>query len=203
MRMSRIPRASIAIASGVLLVGALAAPVGAQRLRQPSSSLVLATPTVACGVSPQINLAWTDSASAPTGTYAVMSKLASAKQTSWSAGSPLGDVLATTVAATNGTSWNFAIRATTSVTRDSNVVSVTVNCPAVDGQAPSVPTLTSATASSCSQVGLAWTMATDTGGSGLAGYNIWRNNAFVKRVNVPALSTIDSGNVAASTSYTY
>jgi chitodextrinase len=186
----------------MLVVGSLAAPAAAQRLRSPSSSLVLATPTVTCGTSPQVNLSWTDSQSTSTATYAVMSLPSGGKQSAWSEGALLGNVRSTSVSAANGSTWEFAIRGITSVTRDSNVVTISINCPPADTTPPGVPTITSATATSCSATTLAWTAVTDTGGSGLAGYNLWQNGSFVQRVSAPATSWAFSG-LAASTVYSY
>ena len=49
---------------------------------------------------------------------------------------------------------------------------------------------------------IAWTASTDTGGSGLRGYNVYRNGVFVRQVLAPASSTSDTG-MAASTTYSY
>jgi hypothetical protein len=51
-------------------------------------------------------------------------------------------------------------------------------------------------------VNLAWNAVTDTGRSGLKGYNIYRNNTFVKQLLAPATSTSDGG-LAQSTVYSY
>jgi uncharacterized protein (AIM24 family) len=59
----------------------------------------------------------------------------------------------------------------------------------------------SATAASCSQINLAWNPSSDTG-SGLAGYRIYRNTAFLKQVAAPATTSSDTG-LAASTVYGY
>jgi PKD repeat protein len=131
-----------------------------------------------------------------------MSKLTSAKQNSWSQGTSVGDVFTASVPVTNNTSYDFAIRAVTSVTRDSNVSSIALNCAPVDGTAPGVPTITSAVAASCSQANLAWTAVTDTGGSGLAGYNLYRNGVFIRRIAAPTTSNSDTG-LAASQTYSY
>src|SRR5207248_4552580 len=71
-----------------------------------------------------------------------------------------------------------------------------------DTVAPSVPTALSASAPSCSQINLAWNPSTDSGGSGLKGYNVYRNSVFVKQVLTPGTTTGDPG-MAASTVYTY
>src|SRR5213075_3252556 len=67
---------------------------------------------------------------------------------------------------------------------------------------PSVPTALSASAPSCSQINLGWNPSTDSGGSGLRGYNVYRNSVFVKQVLVPGTTTSDPGMVA-STVYTF
>ena len=45
---------------------------------------------------------------------------------------------------------------------------------AADTTAPSIPSAVAASAASSSQINITWTAATDTGGSGLAGYRIYR-----------------------------
>jgi hypothetical protein len=81
--------------------------------------------------------------------------------------------------------------------------SATTNTPACpDTTRPSVPTGLTATASSCSQVGLAWNASTDTGGSGLKGYDLYRNGSFLRQVLAPTTSAADTG-VVASTAYSY
>src|SRR5437660_3184553 len=71
-----------------------------------------------------------------------------------------------------------------------------------DRYSPTVPTGLTASAASCSQINLAWTASTDTGGSGLKGYNVYRNGVFVKQVLAPATSTADPG-MAPATAYSY
>src|SRR5438046_6131990 len=71
--------------------------------------------------------------------------------------------------------------------------------------APSFPTGLTASPVGCSQIYLAWTASTDTGGSGLKGYNVyvWRNYTwtFLKQVPAPATSTSDTGLTGSSTYY--
>src|SRR5213592_1275610 len=69
-----------------------------------------------------------------------------------------------------------------------------------DRYSPTVPTGLTASAASCSQINLVWTASTDTGGSGLKGYNVYRNGVFLKQVT--STSTSDIG-LAASTTYSY
>src|SRR5205814_2088580 len=73
-------------------------------------------------------------------------------------------------------------------------------CP--DTSAPTVPAGLTATAASCSQIDLSWTASTDTGGSGLKGYNVYRKIGRATRRVGPATSTSDTG-LTASTSYSY
>jgi len=81
----------------------------------------------------------------------------------------------------------------------STVVSLTVSI-LVDTTAPSVPTGLTASAASCSQIYLSWTASTDTGGSGLAGYKVYRNGVQIATTNV---ASYNSTGLAASTSYFY
>ena len=57
-------------------------------------------------------------------------------------------------------------------------------------------------ARSCSQIDITWTGSTDTGGSGVKGYNIYRNGVFLKQVLALVTSASDTG-LPASTSETY
>ncbi len=85
---------------------------------------------------------------------------------------------------------------TSNNTQVSNAVTLSVAIPVADTTPPSTPTL-SGSATSCTTVTLSWTQATDTGGSGLKGYNIYKNSAFLKLVLSPALAATDT--VAANT----
>ncbi len=76
-----------------------------------------------------------------------------------------------------------------------------------DTIAPSTPSNFSATASSSSAIGLAWSASTDTGGSGLAGYRVERCTGssctnFAQIGTTAATSYSDSG-LSASTTYRY
>jgi chitodextrinase len=69
-----------------------------------------------------------------------------------------------------------------------------------DTSAPSVPSGLAAAVVSCSQVNLSWAASTDTGGSGLAGYKVYRNSI---QVATTSATTFSSTGLAASTLYTY
>src|SRR5262245_599216 len=79
-------------------------------------------------------------------------------------------------------------------------VNLIVNIPVVDTTAPSVPTGLTASAAGCSQINLSWTASTDTGGSGLAGYKVFRNGVQIATTTVPSYN---STGLAASSSYTF
>jgi hypothetical protein len=89
-------------------------------------------------------------------------------------------------------------RPTTSST--TSVVPTTTSTTLGDHTAPSLPGGLSATAASCSQVNLSWSGSSDTGGSGMAGYRLYRNNAFLKQV---ATTTTSDTGLAGSTVYGY
>jgi len=73
-----------------------------------------------------------------------------------------------------------------------------------DTTAPSVPTGVTATAASSSRIDVNWSAATDTGGSGLAGYRIFRNGAATPAATVSAATiTYADTSLTAATQYSY
>src|SRR5262249_15607927 len=105
----------------------------------------------------------------------------------------------TTTSTTTTSTTSSTSTTTTSTTTTTRTTSTTMP---PDTTAPSVPTGVTPSAVSCGQINLAWTVSTDTGGSGLKGYNVHRNGVFLKQVFAPATSTSDAG-LAASTVYAY
>lgn len=69
-----------------------------------------------------------------------------------------------------------------------------------DVTAPSTPTNLTATAASPSRINLSWSASTDTGGSGLAGYRVYRGGSLIAS---PATSSYSDTNLAAGTAYSY
>jgi chitodextrinase len=69
-----------------------------------------------------------------------------------------------------------------------------------DTQAPTVPQSLTASNVTANSVTLAWTASTDSGGSGLAGYRVFRDGVLRATVTSPAYT--DSG-LAASVNYKY
>jgi YD repeat-containing protein len=65
---------------------------------------------------------------------------------------------------------------------------------------PSTPSGLSATAASATQVNLTWNASSDTGGSGLAGYRIYRNGAHISST---ASASYSDTSASASTAYSY
>ncbi|MEZ5566622.1 MAG: FG-GAP-like repeat-containing protein [Gammaproteobacteria bacterium] len=78
----------------------------------------------------------------------------------------------------------------------------TPDVPPPDTIAPTQPTGLGANAISANRIDLAWTAATDTGGSGLAGYRIYRNGGSTPLATVPGTTYVDLG-LVASTTYSY
>src|SRR5258708_36076860 len=80
---------------------------------------------------------------------------------------------------------------------------MTVVTPAcADVTAPSVPTGLAGSATTCTNASVHWNASTDAGGSGLKGYNLYRNGVFIVQVLAPATNTTDSG-LSGSTTYAY
>jgi fibronectin type 3 domain-containing protein len=158
---------------------------------------VTATP-VACT---QVNLSW--SASADTGGSGLKGYNVYRNGAFWRL--VLAPALSTAdTGVASGTAYGYAVSAVDNAGNESaRSATVNVTTPAcADAIPPSTPTGLSATATSCSQTSISWNASTDGGGSGLRGYNIYRNGAFLRLVLAPATSTTDIG-LAGGTGYTY
>ncbi|MGA7538937.1 MAG: hypothetical protein WBW93_09225 [Steroidobacteraceae bacterium] len=83
-----------------------------------------------------------------------------------------------------------------SVSAQSSPLSVTTP----DTIAPSVPTGLAGTAVSSSQINLSWNASTDTGGSGLAGYYVYRNGS---ELTTTTTNSYQNTGLAGSTTYSY
>lgn len=76
--------------------------------------------------------------------------------------------------------------------------------PAQDTTAPSVPAGVTATVASSSTINLSWSASTDTGGSGVSGYRIFRDGATAATASVNATTTSYADtNLTAATQYSY
>ena len=162
----------------------------------PSVPAGLSVSVASCG---QVNLSWaasTDGGGSGLKAYNVFRN-----------GSLVRQVTTTSMADTGlaaSTVYGYAVSAVDNASnqsaRSATVSAKTPACP--DTVAPTVPAGLSVSAPTCGQVNLAWSAAGDTGGSGLRGYNIYRNGALLKQVLTPATSSSDT-TVAAATAYSY
>jgi hypothetical protein len=75
-------------------------------------------------------------------------------------------------------------------------------CTAGDTQLPSTPTGLTAKAASCSQIDVSWNAAADKGGSGLKGYDVYRDGKMYTQVTAP-LRSLSDGNLPESTTHSY
>ena len=74
----------------------------------------------------------------------------------------------------------------------------------VDNKAPSAPTALAATSTLSTKVNLTWTGSTDTGGSGLAGYKIFRNGSTTALATTTGTGTTYADiTTVGTTAYTY
>ena len=74
--------------------------------------------------------------------------------------------------------------------------------PPRDTTAPTIPARLTASATSCSEIQVSWSPSGDTGGSGLQGYDVYRDARFLMQVRAPFASFSD-GNLAEAQSYSY
>lgn len=104
---------------------------------------------------------------------------------------------------TADTTYQYTITAKNSVNLTSGVSTASAKTdPAPDTTKPSVPQNLNGSAVNSSQINLTWNASTDTGGSGLAGYNVYRGGSKINTNLVTSTSYGDSG-LTASTAYSY
>jgi chitinase len=84
----------------------------------------------------------------------------------------------------------------------SNQISVTTSAATTDTTPPTTPGTLSSPSKTSSSVSLSWGASTDAGGSGLAGYNVYRNGATTPTAQTSSTSYTDGG-LNANTAYTY
>jgi len=101
------------------------------------------------------------------------------------------------------TSYSYSVQAVDMAGDLSNVsISITVNTPnPIDKFAPSVPVISTGT-STYNSINLSWSASTDTGGSGLSGYALYRDGIALASFNSSTISYVDNS-VSASTKYSY
>lgn len=123
---------------------------------------------------------------------------------SWTVtGMPSWITLTTSVPVTNSGTVSYTVAANTTTNIRTSTLTVAglsyVVSQALDVTPPTVPTLT-ATATSTTTISLSWTTSTDSGGSGLAGYKVYRAGVLI--TNVTGTTYSDTG-LTANTQYCY
>jgi YD repeat-containing protein len=100
---------------------------------------------------------------------------------------------------TGTTSYQYQVAAYDAVPNVS-ALTTAINVTTPDTIAPSTPTSLTATAAGPSQINLSWGASTDTGGSGLAGYRVYRGGVHIAS---PATNSFSDTGLASTTSYSY
>jgi chitodextrinase len=101
------------------------------------------------------------------------------------------------------TAYSFSVRAKDgagNVSAASTAVSVRTAAGTGDTTAPSVPAGLTAGTVTTTSIPLAWTASTDTGGSGLAGYDVYRGTTLVGSTTTPSYTVTG---LTAGTSYSF
>ena len=169
------------------------------------ASLAIETPvspaglTAAAASPTRINLSWTDNAANETGFRVERSTAAGGPWTLIA--TVAGNVTSYASAGLNpSTIYYFRVCAANGA-GNSAYASANATTPAVpDTTRPATPTGFTATAVATNRINLAWNAATDTGGSGLAGYRVYRAGTLI--ATITGTSYGDSGR-AANTAYCY
>jgi chitodextrinase len=188
---------SIAYDDGTTVVYSLDGPGNRTSVTTATDTTVPSVPTGLAGTvvsATQINLTWTastDSGGSGLAGYRIFrggTQIATVKSASHSDTSVSG-----------GTTYSYTVAAfdyAGNASAQSSAVSKTTP----DGTAPTVPAGLTATATSSTNVNLSWSASTDSGGSGLAGYKIYRGG--VQILTSTTTSKSDT-TVSGSTAYLY
>jgi chitinase len=185
--------------SNCSLNGASCSAGGTADTTPPTTPANLTSPSK---TTTSINLSWgasTDSGGSGLAGYNVYRNGAS---------TPTGQTTGTTFADTGltpNTTYTYTVRARDgagNLSPNSNQISVTTNTSGGDTTAPSTPTNLTSPSKTATSINLIWGGSTDTGGSGLAGYNVYRNGATTPTIQVTGTSATDGG-LSPNTTYTY
>jgi len=155
--------------------------------------------TAAAATSARINLAWKASTDNTGITAYKIYRNGSTTPLATVSGSTLSYA---DVQVSAGTTYSYQVSAVDAAGNESaKSATASASTPsASDTTPPSVPTGLSSSSITTSSAVLNWNASTDTGGSGLAGYHLYRNGALI--ASPSGTSYTDSG-LAAGTSYTY
>jgi chitodextrinase len=188
---------SIAYDDGTTVVYSLDAAGNRTVVTTATDTALPSVPTGLAGtaVSPtQINLTWnasTDTGGSGLAGYRIFrggTQIASVGSASYSDTSVLG-----------GTTYTYTV-ASFDYAGNASAQSSSINKTTPDGTAPTVPGGLTATATSSTNVNLTWSASTDSGGSGLAGYKIYRGGT---QILTSTTTTKSDTTVVGSTAYSY
>jgi chitodextrinase len=99
------------------------------------------------------------------------------------------------------TTYSYAVSAIDAAGNES-VKSTALSVTTKDTAAPSVPQVTSISAPTYASITLSWSTSTDTGGSGLKGYKVYRNGS-TTAIASPSVASYTDSTVSGSTTYSY
>ena len=125
------------------------------------------------------------------------------------AGTPTAQTTGTTFTDTGltpNTTYTYTVRARDgagNLSANSNQISVATNAATGDTTAPTTPTNLTSPSRTTTSISLSWGASTDTGGSGLAGYNVYRNGATAPTAQTGTGTTYTDTGLAPNTTYTY
>ena len=148
----------------------------------------------------QINLSWTDNATTETGFKVERATSASGPWTQ--IGTTAAGVSSySSSGLTASTTYYYRVRATNSAGDSAYSAVASATTPAApDTTPPSVPTGLTATAASTNQINLTWSGSTDSGGSGLVGYKVYRGGV---QIATSATTNFTNTGLSPSTQYCY
>jgi chitodextrinase len=152
------------------------------------------------------NVTVSASASDNVGVFGVQFKLDGNSLGSEDTASPYSVILNTTTMANGSHSLSAVARDAAGNLSTEASITVTVNNaapPPADTTPPSVPTGLASPSKTNTSVTLSWNASTDTGGSGLAGYKLYRNGTQIANIPVGGGLTYTDTGRTASTSYSY
>ncbi|MDD5146051.1 MAG: hypothetical protein PHF44_04390, partial [Candidatus Pacebacteria bacterium] len=164
----------------------------------PSVPTGLSATAASCS---QINLSWRASSDSGSGMKGYYIYRGGTKLNS----TPVAATSYSDIGLSGNTNYSYQVSAVDNSDNESAKTSsysiTTPACSSPDTIAPSVPTyLTPITSGTTPKVALSWAASTDTGGSGLKGYKVYRNGTLLAQ---PTATSYDDTTVVGETSYTY